>query len=128
MGIGVVRVDGEDGVGLIGSLTRLLACDKNISEVDACLKIARLKVDGAQQLPVGGHDRSLLEKDLGELIVSLSEVMVDLEGVGELDGRFLEFALVGISFAAFKVPLLLLVGIAMTTHSETKCKRYSQDC
>jgi hypothetical protein len=67
----------------------------------------------------------LLDEDFRELIVGLGEVTVDLKGVGELDGRLLELALVGIAFAAFKVPLLLLVGIAMTTDRQTKCKRYS---
>jgi hypothetical protein len=70
----------------------------------------------------------LLEEDSGELIVSLGEVPVDLEGILELDGRFLELALIGISFAAFKVALLFLIRIAMTTYGQTQCKRYSQDC
>ena len=110
------------------ALAACLAGDEHIAEVDARLNIVGLKIDGAHQLAVGRHDRSLLDKNFGELIVGLGEVTVDLEGVGELDGRLLELALVGIAFAAFEVPLLLLVGIAMTTHGETKCKRYSQDC
>ena len=38
--------------------------------------------------------------------MGLGEVTVDLERIGELDGRLLELALVGIAFAAFEVPLL----------------------
>ena len=60
--------------------------------------------------------------------MGLGKVMVDLQSVGELNPRLHELALVGIALTAFKVPLLQLVGIAMTTCRETKCKRNSQDC
>ncbi len=127
-GIGVLGVDGEDGVGLLGGLGRLSACDQNVAEVDPRRDVAGLKIDGVQQLGVSGHHRPLLDEDFRELVVGLGEVPVDLEGVGELDGRLFELALAGIAFAAFEVPLFFLVGIAMTTHGQTKCKRYSQDC
>ena len=124
---------------LFGSMARTaLACSVALA---ACLpatrilprsiragRLRRLKIDGAHQFAVCGHHRPLLDKDFGELIVGLGEVMVDFEGVGELDRRLLELALVGIAFAAFEVPLLLLVGITMTTHGQTKRKRYRQDC
>jgi hypothetical protein len=100
---------------LICGFGRLPSSDQNISEIDPCLNIAGLKVDGAQQLSVGGHDRSLLDENLGELIVGIGEVVVDLESVLELNHRFFKLALISVAFAAFEVSLLLLVGIAMTT-------------
>ena len=119
MSIGVIRVQGKDCVGLICRAGLLFAGNQQVAQIDACLNVIRLKIDGAHQLAIGGHDRSLFQKDLGELVVSLGEVAIYLEGVGELDGRFLQFALVGVALAAFKVSLLFLVGIAMTTHRKT---------
>ncbi len=102
--------------------------DQQIAKVDASLKIAGLKIDGAHQLAVGRHDRSLLEENFGELIVRVGKVAVDLESVGELNRCLLVLALIGIALAAFKVALLFFIRIAVTTKTETKCKRQSQDC
>ncbi len=106
----------------------MFASNQKVAKIDACLKIAGLKIDGAQQFPISRHNRSLLQKNLRQLIVCFGKVAIHLESVGELDGRLLQFALIGVAFAAFKVALLLLVGIAMTTQAETKCERQSQDC
>ena len=76
---------------------------------------------------IGRHHRSLLDEDLRELIASIGEVVVYLERVGELDGRLFQLALVGVALAALEVSLLLLIGIAMTAHGETKCERNSQN-
>jgi hypothetical protein len=54
--------------------------------------------------------------------MALGEVVVDLERVVELDRRFFEFALVRVAFAAFKVFLFLLIGVAVAAGGETQRK------
>ena len=85
-------MQGEDGVGLVGGLVGLLASEQEVAEVDARRNIGWLEIDGAHQFGIGGHESALFEVDLGELVVGVGEVMVDLEGVGELDGRLLQLA------------------------------------
>ncbi len=60
--------------------------------------------------------------------MGVGEVVVHLEGVGELDGRFFGLAFIRVALSALEVALLLLIGIAMATYGETKCKRCGQDC
>ena len=127
VGVGVVALKSEDGVGLVGGFVGLLAGEKKIAEVDAGRDVAGLEIDDAHEISVGGHERALLEIDLGELVVGVGEVAVDLEGVLELDGGFLELALVGVALAAVEISLLDLVRVAMAAQGETKGKRDSQD-
>jgi len=60
--------------------------------------------------------------------VSVTEVTVNLKRIRELNGCFLQLALVGVPLAALKIALLFLVGIAMAAHGKTKCERDGQNC
>ena len=127
MGVCIIGVDRQDCVSLFGSAGGLFACDEKVAQVDARLNVLGLEIDGAHELAIGGHHRPLLEENFGELIVSGGKVAVDFEGVGELDGRLLVLALVGITLSALEIALFLLVRVAMAARGETKRKREGQD-
>ncbi len=64
VGVGVIALNGEDGVGLLGGLAGIVTGDIDVAEVDTRLHIAGLEIDGALQLLKGLEDRALFKEDL----------------------------------------------------------------
>ena len=127
IGIGVIVLQGENGVCLFGGLVRLMACQQQVAQVDARLQIVGLQIDRAHQFRVALHHRALLQVDLGQLIVGVAEVMVDLQRVRELDRCLLQLALIFIALSAVQIAVLQLVRIAFAAHIEAQCHGQTQN-
>ena len=52
MGVGVIGIDGQDGIGLVGGPCRLFARDEHVAKVVARLDITGLKIDSTHLLLV----------------------------------------------------------------------------
>jgi hypothetical protein len=111
----VIAVDGQDGLSLLGGTTGLAAGGEHVAEIEAGRDVSGLEIDGAKQLRIGRHHGAGFEIRLCQLIVGGGKVLVDLEGVGELNLRLLVFALIGVALAALEILLFLDTGIAMST-------------
>ena len=118
-GVGVVGLLGENGVGLSRAPGILMGGEQERAEIEVRLDVFGVERDGALELGVAAGVGAELHVGLGKIVVRGGVVLIDLDGVRELDDGFLLLALGGVVLAALEVLELSDVGIAGATHQQT---------
>lgn len=112
VGIGVIGLRCNDRISLCLSVVGPASGKEHVSQVDPRLVVRRLKVDGPLEFAVSSAQGAHMHIRLRQGIVRLGEVLVDLQGVGILNGGFPVLALGAILLSALQILMFAHVWIA----------------
>ena len=97
----------------------MFAGQQQRAEIELGLNVFRVQRDRPLEFLVGAREGAELHVRLGQIVVRGSVVLVNLDGVGELDDGFLLLALGRVGFATLQILRLLHVGIAVASLQKT---------
>ena len=115
VGVCVVAIDGEDSVGLLESFVRGSGRGLDVADLQPRCHVGGIKLHRMEELSVPLAEVAHLDIDFAQLVVGIGIVVIDFEGVRELNDRFFELAIVLVALSTLQIFNLANVGVGSAT-------------
>ena len=117
--VGVVRLYGHDGIGLLLRVVDLSTGKQEVAEFGARLQVGRLQVHGVRQFGVCRGELTQVHVRVRQRKVSVGKTLVDLQSVQILNRGFPVLSLGAVPVSALQILVLAHIWIAVAASQES---------